>query len=116
MKKIEVRKLSRYVPLTPRQFRERFFERFSDPAFDAVKAELEDRQAGLRGDRDAHRVAELEAAHRREPLLREEKQGQFLQLGAVRKERQARPERVIHVVIAQNSPAPPVGQPAHSVK
>jgi hypothetical protein len=41
MKKIEVRKLTKYVPLTPRQFRERFFERFSDPAFDAVKAELD---------------------------------------------------------------------------
>ena len=36
MKKIEVRKLSKYVPLTARQFRERFFERFYDPAFDAV--------------------------------------------------------------------------------
>jgi len=41
MKKIEVRKLSRYVPLTRAQFRERFFARFYDPAFDAVKAELE---------------------------------------------------------------------------
>jgi multimeric flavodoxin WrbA len=41
MKKIEVRKLSRYVPLTPQQFRERFFERFADPAFDAVKPELD---------------------------------------------------------------------------
>ena len=41
MKKIEVRKLSKYVPLTPRQFRQRFFERFYDPAFDAVKAELD---------------------------------------------------------------------------
>jgi multimeric flavodoxin WrbA len=41
MKKIEVRKLSKYVPLTPRQFRERFFARFDDPAFDAVKAELD---------------------------------------------------------------------------
>jgi multimeric flavodoxin WrbA len=41
MKKIEVRRLSKYVPLTREQFRGRFFERFYDPAFDAVKAELD---------------------------------------------------------------------------
>lgn len=41
MKKIEVRKLSQYVPLTKQQFRDRFFERFYDPAFDALKAELD---------------------------------------------------------------------------
>ena len=41
MKKIEVRKLSEYVPLTRAQFRERFFERFRDPAFDAAQAELD---------------------------------------------------------------------------
>jgi multimeric flavodoxin WrbA len=41
MKKIEVRKLSKYVPLTRAQFRERFFARFYDPAFDAVQPELD---------------------------------------------------------------------------
>ncbi|HWP64364.1 MAG TPA: NAD(P)H-dependent oxidoreductase [Candidatus Limnocylindria bacterium] len=36
-----VRKQNPYVPLTEAQFRERFFARFYDPAFDAVRAELE---------------------------------------------------------------------------
>jgi multimeric flavodoxin WrbA len=36
-----VRKLTQYVPLTREEFRRRFFERFYDPAFDALKAELE---------------------------------------------------------------------------
>ena len=41
MAKPAVRKQSKYVPLTREQFRERFFARFYDPAFDSVKAELE---------------------------------------------------------------------------
>ena len=36
-----VRKQSAYVPLTKGQFRERFFARFYDPAFEALSAELE---------------------------------------------------------------------------
>jgi multimeric flavodoxin WrbA len=36
-----VRKLTQYVPLTREEFRRRFFERFYDPAFDALKAELD---------------------------------------------------------------------------
>ena len=36
-----VRRLTQYVPLTRAEFRRRFFERFYDPAFDAVQAELE---------------------------------------------------------------------------
>jgi multimeric flavodoxin WrbA len=36
-----VRTQSPYVPLTKDQFRERFFAKFYDPAFDTVKAELE---------------------------------------------------------------------------
>ncbi|HUF81734.1 MAG TPA: flavodoxin family protein [Burkholderiales bacterium] len=36
-----VRKQDPYVPLTREQFRERFFARFYDPAFDAVRPELE---------------------------------------------------------------------------
>ena len=36
-----IRHHSKYVPLTREQFRARFFERFYDPAFDAVRAELE---------------------------------------------------------------------------
>jgi hypothetical protein len=36
-----VRRQTKYVPLTEEQFRERFFARFYDPAFDAVKPELE---------------------------------------------------------------------------
>jgi multimeric flavodoxin WrbA len=36
-----VRKLTQYVPLTKDAFRRRFLERFYDPAFDAVSAELE---------------------------------------------------------------------------
>ena len=41
MKKPQVRKETKYVPLTRKEFRSRFFERFCDPAFDAVQAELE---------------------------------------------------------------------------
>lgn len=37
----EVRHQSEYVPLTREQFRERFFARFYDPAFDSVRNELE---------------------------------------------------------------------------
>ena len=36
-----VRKQSKFVPLTRDQFRERFFARFYDPAFESVAAELE---------------------------------------------------------------------------
>jgi len=36
-----VRKMTQYAPLTREQFRSRFFERFYDPAFDDVQAELE---------------------------------------------------------------------------
>ena len=36
-----VRRQTKYVPLTKEQFRERFFARFYDPAFDTVKSELE---------------------------------------------------------------------------
>lgn len=36
-----IRHHAKYVPLTREQFRARFFERFYDPAFDAVRAELE---------------------------------------------------------------------------
>ena len=36
-----VRHQDPYVPLTKEQFRERFYARFYDPAFDAVRAELE---------------------------------------------------------------------------
>jgi multimeric flavodoxin WrbA len=38
---MSLRKLRQYVPLTREQFRERFFARFYDPAFDDVKPELE---------------------------------------------------------------------------
>jgi multimeric flavodoxin WrbA len=41
MDKPSVRKQEKYVPLTKAQFRERFFARFYDPAFDAVRPELE---------------------------------------------------------------------------
>ena len=41
MPKPSVRKESKYVPLTKEQFRERFFAKFYDPAFDSVHAELE---------------------------------------------------------------------------
>ena len=48
MDKPEVRHESEFVPLTREQFRERFFARFYDPAFDAVAAELgHDREAQL---------------------------------------------------------------------
>ena len=36
-----VRKMTQYVPVTREEFRRRFFERFYDPAFDEVRAELE---------------------------------------------------------------------------
>jgi hypothetical protein len=36
-----VRRQTKYVPLTKEQFRQRFFARFYDPAFDTVKSELE---------------------------------------------------------------------------
>jgi len=41
MAKPAVRKQTQYVPLTKEQFRERFFEKFYDLAFDKVRAELE---------------------------------------------------------------------------
>ena len=41
MAKPDVRKQDKYVPLTKEQFRERFFARYYDPAFDPVKGELE---------------------------------------------------------------------------
>jgi len=41
MDKPAVRKENNYVPLTREQFRERFFARFYDPAFDDIKPELE---------------------------------------------------------------------------
>src|SRR5688572_22498184 len=39
--KPEVLKQDKYVPLTKEQFRDRFSARYYDPAFDAVKPELE---------------------------------------------------------------------------
>jgi hypothetical protein len=36
-----VRKLTQYVSLTREEFRSRFFERFYDPAFEALRAELD---------------------------------------------------------------------------
>ena len=41
MSQAAVRRQTEWVPLTKEQFRERFYARFYDPAFDAVKAELE---------------------------------------------------------------------------
>lgn len=41
MDKPDVRREKEWVPLTKEQFRERFFARFYDPAFDKVKPELE---------------------------------------------------------------------------
>src|SRR3970282_2092364 len=41
MAKPAVRRQAEWVPLTKEQYRERFFARFYDPAFDGVKAELE---------------------------------------------------------------------------
>jgi multimeric flavodoxin WrbA len=41
MTRPSVRKQDKYVPLTREQFRERFFARYYDPAFDGVRAELE---------------------------------------------------------------------------
>jgi multimeric flavodoxin WrbA len=40
MSKPAVRRQAEYVPLTKAQFRERFFARFYDPAFDEVRSEL----------------------------------------------------------------------------
>ncbi|MGQ0654236.1 MAG: flavodoxin family protein [Betaproteobacteria bacterium] len=41
MKKIEVRKQEEYVPLSRDEFQRRFTERFYDPAFDAVRKEID---------------------------------------------------------------------------
>src|SRR5258705_4432820 len=41
MAKPSVRKESKYVPLTKDQFRDRFFAKFQDPAFNGVEPELE---------------------------------------------------------------------------
>ena len=41
MAKPAVRRQTEWVPLTKEQFRERFFARFYDPAFDGVRRELE---------------------------------------------------------------------------
>ena len=37
----DVRRLEKWKPLTKDEYRARFFERFYDPAFDAVRPELE---------------------------------------------------------------------------
>jgi hypothetical protein len=39
MAKPEVRRQTQWVPLTKEQFRARFFARYYDPVFDAVRAE-----------------------------------------------------------------------------
>ncbi|MCC7483479.1 MAG: NAD(P)H-dependent oxidoreductase [Burkholderiales bacterium] len=41
LRRPSVRRETKYVPLTKARFHERFFERFRDPAFDRVRAELE---------------------------------------------------------------------------
>ena len=41
MDRPSVRRQDQYVTLTREQFRERFFEKFHDPAFDKVRADLE---------------------------------------------------------------------------
>lgn len=41
MAELSVRRESEYVPLTKEQFRERFYARFYDPAFEAASSELE---------------------------------------------------------------------------
>ncbi|MGH8621767.1 MAG: NADPH-dependent FMN reductase, partial [Burkholderiales bacterium] len=41
MAKPAVRREKQFAPLTKEQFRERFFEKFYDPAFEGVQAELE---------------------------------------------------------------------------
>ena len=41
MAKPAVRRQTRWVPLTKEQFRERFYARYYDPAFDKVRLQLE---------------------------------------------------------------------------
>jgi multimeric flavodoxin WrbA len=41
MKQIEIRRQDKYVPLTRDEFQRRFTERFDDPAFDAVRTEID---------------------------------------------------------------------------
>jgi hypothetical protein len=88
------------------------------PAGVPVEAKLEDRQAGLRRNCHAHRVAHLQAVGARELLLGEEKQRQPAQLRVVfGKEAQsasdAMPQCIVDRVLLQHALAPPVGEPAH---
>src|SRR3989442_548934 len=87
------------------------------PAGVPVQAQLEDRQAGLRGDRDAHRVGHLHAVRAGELLLGEKQQHQLLQLLFLTNEFQAprggSPKRVVHAMPGKHALAAPVGQPAH---
>src|SRR5512145_1359989 len=82
-----------------------------------VDAELEDRQAGLRRNRHAHRIGNLEAVRGGELLLGEEEEGEFLELLALRQEseRASRPspERIVDAVSRQHAAPAPIRQPTH---
>ena len=93
----------------------------ADEAAQPVEAQLQGRQAGLRGDGDGHRVSHLEAAYAGEFLLGEKERCHLAQLGdigfvACAEERIARerelPERVGNRPALERAPTPPASPPA----
>jgi len=60
-----------------------FMNHDADEAVVTLEPQLQDRQAGLRRDRNGHRVVDLEAAHAGELLVREEQRAQFAQPGCI---------------------------------
>jgi hypothetical protein len=80
------------------------------PARVPVEPELEDRQAGLRGDRHAHRVGDLEAVHAGELLLGEEEEHEAAQLVPTLRKIAGRgvPQRIVDAMPRQHAPAAPV--------
>ena len=87
------------------------------PAGIPVEAELEDRQARLRGDREAHDVGDLQLMGADEIFLGEEKQRELAELRRARQKRErarrALPERVVDAVLGEHAAAAPFGEPAH---
>src|SRR3989442_6053847 len=87
------------------------------PAGVPIEPQLEDRQAGLRRDRHAHLVGDVQAVRAGELLFREEQEHQVFQLGRFGNKRQtprrALPQRLVDRVLFQHALAPPLGDPSH---
>src|SRR6266568_3243655 len=95
----------------------------ADPAVIYVQAEVENRQAGLRGDRQARFVGELEAVRTVHFLFREEQDDELLEprrflLRQAAEERELRcdprPQRLVDARAFQHALAAPLAQETHA--